>query len=110
MLAEQRLDFGCRPVVAPVVDGNHLAERLLRHCGKGLADQAPDIAFLVKGRDHDGDGHERSLFAKRGRKHAGGTDRSSASTTLYTRAAAMSCYVELCNRSAGRAREAAARA
>ncbi len=55
-------DFRRRPVIAAVIDGDHLAERVRRHCGEGLIDQAANIALFIQGRDDKGNGHGRSLF------------------------------------------------
>ena len=58
IFAEKRLDFSPRPVVARIVDSDHLAERRFRHLREGLLDQAADIAFLVKRWDDNGNTHE----------------------------------------------------
>src|SRR5262245_8540357 len=59
---EPGFDFCRGPIIAAVIDDDQLAERVRRHGGKGLVDQAPDIAFFIRGRDDDGNGHRRSLF------------------------------------------------
>ena len=58
VFAEQRLDFGGRPVVAGIVDDDDLSERRIRHLGEGLLDQTANIAFLIERRDHNGNTHE----------------------------------------------------
>lgn len=55
--AEQRLNFSPRSVVAPVIDGEHLAERGFRHFGEGFLDQRADIAFLVERGNDNGNTH-----------------------------------------------------
>src|SRR5262249_3414522 len=52
---EQRLDLGARPIVARIVDDDHLAERVRRDRRDGLLDQRPDIAGLVIAGDDEGD-------------------------------------------------------
>jgi hypothetical protein len=57
--AEQRLDLGIRPIVARVIDNDHLLQRPRRHRGNRLLDEGPDIAGLVIGGDDDSDAHRQ---------------------------------------------------
>ena len=83
--AHQRPDFGLGPVVAAIVDDNHLAKGGFRHIGEGFLDQAADIAFLVKRRNHNGNTHDSSLGgAANGRYGSTSKQLSPRRTTLYT--------------------------
>ena len=72
IFAEECLDFRSGPVVARIVDREHLSKGLLRHLGIGFLDQPADIAFLVKRWNDNGNTHERGGPAKARRMRADG--------------------------------------
>jgi len=62
VLAEKRLDLSLRPVVASVIDREHLAKGGFRHFDEGFRDQRADIAFFVECRDDNGNTHGGQLL------------------------------------------------